>query len=353
MECPGYSILIIAEESMRIQNIRMALERDIDYEVRHCGPDEKCADILLQEDRPDMILMMARQAPRIFFKNWLIQQAEKEHIPVILLCEEILEKTDKLQITQDLQYLYDDTTAQVQTIVLTLKIHIRFLARQALAERSNTAKHNNSEREAKMVQAAVRAPAHFPDSKLIAIGASMGGVEAVSRMVTILPERMPGIVMVQHLPQNFTDMYAKRLNTSCALKAVQAENGQHISEGVIYIAPGGHHMRVEKDPLGGYVIKIVDGERVTGHKPSVDVLFESIAKCAGKDAMGVILTGMGNDGAFGLLKMRQAGAYTVGQNEQSSLVYGMPKVAYEIGAVCRQADLMEVPKLMEEYAYRK
>ena len=146
-------------------------------------------------------------------------------------------------------------------------------------------------------------------------------------------------------------MYAKRLDSSCRLNVVQARDNQTVDAGTVYIAPGDFHMKIEKAPHG-YVIRIMGGERVSGHRPSVNVLFRSVAAAAGKEALGIILTGMGEDGASGLLELRRTGADTIGQNAESSVVYGMPKVAYEIGAVCRQSALQDIPRHMIEYAYR-
>jgi len=174
--------------------------------------------------------------------------------------------------------------------------------------------------------------------KLIAIGASTGGTEAIAKILGGLTLPLPGIVIVQHIPPLFSALFAERLNTTCCMEVKEAKGGEHIVPGHVYIAPGDKHMRVKK-VAGNLQIECSMGERVNGHCPSVDVLFDSVAEAVGDRAVGVILTGMGNDGAQGLLKMRQNGAKTLGQNEASSVVYGMPRVAYEIGAVERQLSL--------------
>ncbi len=177
--------------------------------------------------------------------------------------------------------------------------------------------------------------------KLIAIGASTGGTEALFQVLKGLPPTLPGIVIVQHIPPVFSKMFADRLNQQTEIKAKEAQTGDIIEYGHAYIAPGDQHMRIAK--TGDYYrIECFQGERVNGHCPSVDVLFQSVAKVAGHDALGVILTGMGRDGANGLLTMRQRGSRTIGQDENSSIVYGMPKVAYEIGAVEIQLPLDKI-----------
>lgn len=179
--------------------------------------------------------------------------------------------------------------------------------------------------------------------KIIAIGASTGGTEAIDYILKAFPKDMPGIVIVQHMPPVFTKMYADRLNNSCNMEIKEAQNGDEVYRGRVLIAPGDYHMRVNKKG-SSYYVECFKGEKISGHCPSVDVLFESVAKNAGKDSVGVILTGMGHDGANGLLMMREKGAKTIGQDESSSIVYGMPKVAYDIGAVETQAALNNIPE---------
>ena len=176
---------------------------------------------------------------------------------------------------------------------------------------------------------------------VIAIGASTGGTEATLEVLKKFQKDIPGIVIVQHMPPGFTAMYAKRLNDICQVAVKEAKTGDRILPGQVLIAPGDAHMKLVK-MNGGFQVECVKGEKVSGHCPSVDVLFESVAKTAGRKAIGIILTGMGKDGADGLLAMRKAGARTIGQDEKSSVVYGMPKVAYEIGAVEMQANISNI-----------
>lgn len=176
---------------------------------------------------------------------------------------------------------------------------------------------------------------------ILAIGASTGGTEAIYSIITALPRDMPGILIVQHMPPVFTKLYADRLNNSCMLEVKEAQDGDIVKPGRVLVAAGDFHMRLAKGP-SGYYVKCAQGERVNGHCPSVDVLFDSVAEVAKSKAIGVILTGMGADGAKGLLNMRKQGAYTIGQDEKSSTVYGMPMVAYNIGAVEKQLPLNKI-----------
>lgn len=166
--------------------------------------------------------------------------------------------------------------------------------------------------------------------RIIAIGASTGGTEAIKAVITRLPANTPGIVITQHMPAGFTKMFADRLNQLCAMEVKEAASGDSVQQGRILIAPGDYHMTVENFRKG-YRVVCKQGEKVSGHRPSVDVLMHSIAKNAGSDAVGIMLTGMGHDGAGGMLAMRKAGARTVAQNEATSVVFGMPKEAYENG----------------------
>ncbi|MDK2808099.1 MAG: two-component system, chemotaxis family, protein-glutamate methylesterase/glutaminase [Clostridiales bacterium] len=177
--------------------------------------------------------------------------------------------------------------------------------------------------------------------KVIAIGASTGGTEAIFQILKAFPSDVPGILIVQHIPPSFSEMFAQRLNRTTSLYVKEAKNGDLVEPGTVLIAPGDQHMRIKR--IGeGYKVMTENGARVNGHCPSVDVLFESVAREVGENAIGVILTGMGYDGAKGLLAMKRRGARTIGQNEKSCVVYGMPKVAYDIGGVERQLALDEI-----------
>lgn len=178
---------------------------------------------------------------------------------------------------------------------------------------------------------------------IIAIGASTGGTDAVEEVLRNLPREIPGIVIVQHMPPVFTKMYAERLNNSCIIEVKEAESGDKVLPGRALIAPGGKHMKVIRDG-NFYAVQCFEEEKVNGHCPSVDVLFYSVSDVASNKAMGVILTGMGHDGSNGLLNMREKGARTLGQNEETCVIYGMPKVAYEIGAVEKQVALRDISR---------
>jgi two-component system chemotaxis response regulator CheB len=179
--------------------------------------------------------------------------------------------------------------------------------------------------------------------KVLAIGASTGGTQAIESVLRALPANAPGTVIVQHMPEHFTAAFAKRLDGLCPMNVREAQDGDAVVPGVALIAPGGRHMVLQRSGAR-YVARIKDGPPVHHQRPAADVLFQSVARHAGRNAVGVILTGMGADGAKGLLAMREAGAHTIAQDEASCVVFGMPKEAIKLGAACQVAPLADIPR---------
>jgi len=180
---------------------------------------------------------------------------------------------------------------------------------------------------------------------VVAIGTSTGGTQALSTVLCALPAHAPGIVIVQHMPAQFTAPFADRLNTQCAIEVREAKSGDRVRPGLALIAPGGRHMVMHR-AVGYYYVDIVDGLPVNRHRPSVDVLFRSVAQNAGAAATGIIMTGMGDDGAAGMKEMFDAGAYTIAQDEKTCVVFGMPKVAIELGGVRIIVPLQKIPEMI-------
>lgn len=184
-------------------------------------------------------------------------------------------------------------------------------------------------------------------NKIIAIGASTGGTEAIKYILSRLPASMPPILIVQHMPERFTSLYAESLNEICAMKVKEGEDGELVMPGKALIAPGNRHMELSRSGAR-YFIKIKDGPLVFHQRPSVEILFNSVADYAGLNSIGVILTGMGKDGAKGLLQMKEAGAHTIAQDEESCIVYGMPREAVALGAARQVESLEKIPQLLVE-----
>ncbi|WP_373000317.1 chemotaxis response regulator protein-glutamate methylesterase [Sulfurimonas sp.] len=225
------------------------------------------------------------------------------------------------------------------------KHSIELLEKVKAAAGANISNKTNS---SPMSQLPFNKPLSQTRQKVIAIGVSTGGVEALKNFLSQFPKNAPGILIVQHMPENFTKQLADRLNTFCEIDVREAKNGDILTDGVALIAPGDLHM-VLRYSNRQYYVELGTGEKVSGHRPSVDVLFNSVAKTASNDAVGIILTGMGSDGAKGLLNMRKSGAMTFGQDSASSVVYGMPKVANDLGAVVKQNSIKALPKDILKY----
>ncbi|MDP2786764.1 MAG: chemotaxis response regulator protein-glutamate methylesterase [Pseudomonadota bacterium] len=184
--------------------------------------------------------------------------------------------------------------------------------------------------------------------RLVAIGTSTGGTQALEMVLTGLSRVCPGIVIVQHMPESFTAAFADRLNKLCAIEVLEAKTGDRVIPGRALIAPGGKHMTLKRSGAQ-YHAEVLDGPPVNRHKPSVDVLFRSVARCAGRNSLGVIMTGMGDDGARGLKEMFDTGAQTLGQDEKTCVVYGMPKEALKFGGVMRELPLQSIAAAIEQY----
>ena len=181
---------------------------------------------------------------------------------------------------------------------------------------------------------------------LVAIGASTGGVEALRVLIAALPADAPAVLIAQHMPARFTTTFAARLDSLSAVRVAEAAHGDRLLPGHVYLAPGGFHLRLGRSGAN-YVCQIGQDPPVSGHRPSVDALFLSVAECAGKSAIGVILTGMGRDGAEGLLRMREAGAHTIGEHESTAMIYGMPKAAFQLGATAEELPIEKIaPQIM-------
>lgn len=204
------------------------------------------------------------------------------------------------------------------------------------------------------------APAHAPlifedrlssETWITAVGASTGGVEALQELLTALPANAPAMLVTQHMPEGFTRSFAERLDTRCAMSVSEATEGARLLQGHVFIANGNRHLELARSGAH-FICRLSDGSPVSGHRPSVDVLFRSVASAAGRNATGVILTGMGKDGAEGLLELRRVGARTIGQDQASCVIYGMPKAAMELGAVEKELPLSRIPREILAHAER-
>ncbi|MEW9123430.1 MAG: chemotaxis response regulator protein-glutamate methylesterase [Thermotaleaceae bacterium] len=217
---------------------------------------------------------------------------------------------------------------------------------QELIAKIKIAAHANVEKKNPIQEKSCIETSGMDRSKIIGIGASTGGTEAIYQVLKQLPATTPGIVIVQHIPPVFSRMFAERLNHQTQLQVKEAQTGDYVEPGKAIVAPGDQHIKIKR--IGDrYRVECFAGEKVNGHCPSVDVLFDSLAKEAGSNSIGIILTGMGYDGAKGLLAMKRKGARTIGQDQKTCVVYGMPKVAFDIGAVEKQVSLSNIPQVLQ------
>lgn len=323
-------ILIIDDSSFFRGVLNMYLSRDADLEVAGEAQHASQAISKIEELNPDVITLDI-EMPGMNGIDFLKRVMPWYGIPVVVVSSVNGIVFDALDAgAVDFVPKPDGRKNEYDSFIneLRLKIKIASTANRSILKNMNSfVKGDNQVTN---------------QSGIIAIGASTGGTEAIYQIVRELPRNIPGIVVVQHMPPVFTRMYAERLNNTCMLEAREAENGDRIFPGRLLVAPGDCQMRVRKSQTGLYV-ECKKEEKVSGHCPSVDVLFQSVAEVAATGSVGVILTGMGRDGAKGLLEMRKAGAKTIGQDEASCVVYGMPKAAFDIGAVETQLPLSRIP----------
>ncbi len=242
------------------------------------------------------------------------------------------------------QHLEDSRREMIQTLKTAAKSKPR--ARATSHETVHTAKSAGAARAP--VLGAVHA---FAMNKPVVIGSSTGGTQALELVLTSLPADAPGIAITQHMPEKFTAMYAARLNNICAMNVREAKNGDRLERGLALIAPGGLHMQLRKT-AGQYFVHVADGPPVNRHKPSVDVLFKSAAECGGRDVLGIIMTGMGDDGARGMKVLHDGGARCIAQNEETCVVFGMPKEAIKLQAVDDILPLESIAKAILQFDSR-
>lgn len=328
-------VLIVDDSLLFREKIKLDISKDKNIEVVGTAEDPFDARDKIISFNPD-VLVLDVEMPKMNGIEFLKKLMPQHPIPVVVVSSQsnnVFEAmkagaVDFVSKPQSEDVFRNDSFISE----LIIKIKIASIARVSQYKREQQT-------------SSIKFKSRFNNKTIIAIGASTGGTEAIFEVIKSLPRSTPGIVIVQHMPPVFTRLYAERLNNSCKLYVKEAEDGDVITNGKVLIAPGDFHMALKKGD-NDYFVECYKGEKINGHCPSVDVLFNSLANTAGKDAIGIILTGMGSDGARGLLNMRKKGATTIGQDESSCIVYGMPKVAYEINAVEKQASLGSISQLL-------
>ncbi|MCI8649689.1 MAG: chemotaxis response regulator protein-glutamate methylesterase [Anaerotruncus sp.] len=329
--------LLIVDDSLFFRkSLEQGLSRDPRIEIVGMAVDSFDAMNKIRQLNPDVVTLDV-EMPKLNGIDFLKQLMPKHPLPVVVVSSLPINALDALQAgAVDFVKKPEIKSSQdLSRFMAELISKIKIASTARIPTQRPTASIA-TQREAMPVLN--RTGLSTSSSPIIAIGASTGGTEAILEVVRNLPATTPGVVIVQHMPPVFTNMYAQRLDRICKMHVVEATNGDRVEQGKIIIGAGGLQLRLAKDPRG-YYVKSEGSEKIGGFCPAVDVLFDSVAAVAGRNAMGVILTGMGGDGSKGLLKMRKAGAYTVGQDKESCVVYGMPMVAFKIGAVQKQLPL--------------
>lgn len=325
--------VLVVEDSMVFRTLLVNnLNKDPEIEVVATAGDPYEARDAILEYKPD-VMTLDIELPRMSGIEFLRKLMPQYPIPVVVissLSEKVFDALSAGAVDFVAKPLTTDKQQLESFIISELPAKIKIAAVAQL----------------KNLRVLAPEPPVPTDSRLkkmvVAIGASTGGTEAIAAVLKDFRPDMPGVVVVQHMPAGFTEMFASRMNSKCPMRVKEAKTGDVVQPGQVLIAPGGDAQMHIVNVNGEYQIICKKEPKVNGHCPSVDVLFDSVAGVAGKNAIGIILTGMGGDGAKGLLAMRQAGAQTIGQDPSTCVVYGMPKVAYEMGAVMYQEKLSDI-----------
>ncbi|MFP5212124.1 MAG: chemotaxis response regulator protein-glutamate methylesterase [Acidobacteriota bacterium] len=336
-------VLIVDDSAIVRKIFSQELSRHEDILVVGTAPDPYVARDKIVKLKPDVITLDI-EMPRMDGISFLRKLMKYYPIPTIIVSS-LTPKNSEMAL-EAMEFGAVEVLAKPggsysvgdMSVHLVEKIRAASQARVAPASAVSTVSSSQAESMASYSRA-LKQTTH----KVIAMGASTGGTEALKAVLTQMPASTPGIVIVQHMPPKFTTAFANRLNTLCQVEVREAKNGDAVLPGLALIAPGNYHM-VLKRSGGTYFVEIKNGPLVCHQRPSVDVLFHSVARYAGANAVGVIMTGMGKDGAQGMLEMHQAGARTIAQDEASCVVFGMPKEAIRMGGVDHVVSLSDIPR---------
>ncbi len=341
--------MIVDDSALMRQMLSAVLAADPGIEVCGTAADPVFARGKLDALRPD-VMVLDVEMPRMDGITFLRQLMAERPMPVVI-CSTLTGAGTETSMQA--------LAAGAVSIVTKPRLGLREFLRDASEDLIQTVKAAASANVHRLLASVAPAPVapklsadavlpstsgamvHTTD-RIVAIGTSTGGTLALEAVLKALPANCPGIVIVQHMPEKFTGAFAHRLDGLCRISVREASNGERVLPGQALIAPGGRHMLLKRSGAQ-YHVEVIDGPLVNRHRPSVDVLFRSVAGCAGRNALGIIMTGMGDDGARGLKEMRTAGACTIAQDEATCVVYGMPKEAVKLGAVERSLSLGELP----------
>jgi two-component system chemotaxis response regulator CheB len=340
-------VYVVDDSAVVRQTLMHLLQGDPEIELMGSAPNPLIAGPVIRKTPPD-VLLLDIEMPGMDGLTFLRQIMAATPIPTVI-CSTLTEKGSAIA----LEALSAGAVAVVAKPRLGLKQFLEDSRRELVQTLKSAAKSRPraqgapASRPASAAAPAQRAPMAglhaLAMNKPVVIGSSTGGTQALELVLTALPADSPGVAIVQHMPEKFTAMYAQRLNGLCAVEVREARDGDRLERGVVLIAPGGRHLQLRKAG-GQYYAVVVDGPPVNRHKPSVDVLFRSVAECAGRDVLAVMLTGMGDDGARAMKQLHDLGARTIAQDEATCVVFGMPKEAIALGAVDEVMPIQQVAR---------
>jgi len=350
-------VMIVDDSALVRQVITQAISREPSIEVIATAQDPLFAIDKLKAKWPDVFIVDI-EMPRMDGLTFLKKIMAERPTPVII-CSSLADKG--AQVTMEAlaagainiitkpklnlkSFLEDSSNNIISAIKSAARANMRVLRSMTGGPRAVPAVAPKQSADAMLASTPHQgARMYGTTDRVVAIGTSTGGTQALEAVLSQLPAVTTGIVIVQHMPEKFTAMFAERLNGLCAMEIREARDGDRVHPGLALIAPGGRHMMLRRNGAQ-YLVEVRDGPLVNRHKPSVDVLFRSVAQVAGRNALGIIMTGMGDDGARGLKEMRDAGATTIGEDESTCVVYGMPKEAFKLGGVGRELPLDQIPR---------
>ncbi len=333
-------VLIVDDSALIRQIMTKGLNMDPEIEVIGAAPDSYIARDMIVKYNPD-VLTLDVEMPKMDGVEFLRRLMPQKPMPVLMVSS-LTQRGGRITF-EALDAGAIDFITKPSANVVNAMFDMIFEVQQKvkMAAKVNIQAYLATKKFSRRVPLKASATLAESTNKVIAIGASTGGTEAIRQIITRFPASTPGVVIVQHMPPGFTKMFAERLNGESEMNVKEARTGDKVMQGTVLIAQGDYHMNVIRSG-GEYRVNCRQNEKVNGHRPSVEVLFDSVAKYAGPNSIGVILTGMGNDGAEAMARLRKTGARTIAQDEATSIVFGMPKVAYKCGGAERLVPIQSI-----------